>query len=309
MAGEQKPIVFNGGTGGFDEVINYSFVAAKDLEALTPGQKPIALKNPIAADLAVMSTTLLAGLLGNLRRSLRHQVEDVRLYELGTIYEPKEGPPGDPPADETRMLAGVMVGGRAPLRWADKREPVDFFDLKGVLENVLEAAGVRGAAFAPLSGSTLLHPRSSCEIKVGGETVGHLGELHPAVAQKIDVPRGVFVFELRFDALVSAAKLIPAYKGVPKFPAVLRDLAVVLDEATSAASVEAAIREAGSGLVEDAVLFDLYRGATIPSGKKSLAYAIRYRAGERTLTDDEVDQAHRRIVEALERKLTATLRA
>ncbi|HEY3452850.1 MAG TPA: phenylalanine--tRNA ligase subunit beta [Myxococcales bacterium] len=296
--------------GGLDEVLNYSFVAAKDLEALTPDQKPIALKNPLAADQAVMATTRLAGLLGNLRHSLNRQVEDVRLYEIGHTYRPAKDPNGEQPADETRVLAGLMAGSRVGLQWAAKREPLDFFDLKGALQNALEAAGVRDASFEPAKGPSLLHPRSACEIKVsGGASLGFLGELHPSVAGKLDLPRGVLVFELRFDAIVAAAKLVPVYKGVPKFPAVLRDLAMVLDDAASAASVEAAIREAGGGLVEDAVLFDVFRGTNIPGGKKSLAYAIRYRAADRTLTDDEINQAHGRIVGALEQKLSATLRA
>lgn len=295
--------------GGFDEVLNYSFVAAKDLEALTPDVRPIALKNPLAADQAVMATTRLAGLLANLRHSLNRQVEDVRLYEIGNTYKPAADPKGEQPADETRVVAGLMAGSRIGLQWSAKREPVDFFDLKGALQNALEAAGVRDASFEPAKGPSLLHPRSACEVKSGGGSLGFLGEIHPSVAQKLDIPRGTLVFELAFDALVAAAKLIPAYKGVPKFPAVLRDLAVVLDDATLASTVEAAIREAGGGLVEDTVLFDVYRGTNIPSGKKSLAYAIRYRAADRTLTDEEINQAHGRIVGALEQQLSATLRA
>ena len=145
--------------------------------------------------------------------------------------------------------------------------------------------------------------------RIGPTVLGWLGELRPTAAQKLDLPRGVFVFELAFEALARKARLVPPYKGVPRFPAVLRDLAVVLDEDASAASVEKAIAEAGGGLVEGAVLFDIYRGEKIPKGKKSLAYAIRYRAAERTLTDDEVNQAHARIVAALSEKLGATLRA
>ncbi len=294
--------------GGFDEVLNYSFQSPKDLEVLTPDVKPILLKNPLAAEQGAMCTTRLAGLLANLRHSLNRQVEDVRLYELGRVYRANPDAKATQPALERLVLAGVMTGSRAPLQWGDERKASDFYDLKGVLEQVLEASGVRGASFESAAGQAMLHPRSACEVKVGGQSLGFLGELHPVVSQKLDVPR-VLVFELDFAALCAAAKLIPAYRGVPKFPAVLRDLAVVIDEGKPAAAIEASVRKAGAGLVEDVVLFDVYRGPNIGSGKKSLAYAIRFRAADRTLTDEEITQAHGKIVAALTEQHAATLRA
>jgi phenylalanyl-tRNA synthetase beta chain len=207
------------------------------------------------------------------------------------------------------MLAGVMYGARAPLQWGEPRAPIDFYDLKGAVEQVLEAACVRGASFAPGAANDVLHPRSACEVRFGGKLLGTLGELHPAAAQKLDLPRGVYVFELDFDALVAAAQLVPQYQAVPRFPAVLRDLAVAVDEAVPAASVEETIRQAGGGLVEEVVLFDLYRGEKIAAGKKSLAFAIRYRASGRTLTDEEANKAHALIVARLSERYGAELRA
>jgi phenylalanyl-tRNA synthetase beta chain len=294
---------------GLDEVVNYSFVAPKDLEVLSPGEQPIPLKNPLAAEQSVMCTTRLAGLLTNLRRSRNRQVEDVRLYEIGRIYLRPSGGDQRQPANEPRMLAGVMYGARAPLQWGEPRAPIDFYDLKGAVEQVLEAACVRGASFAPGAANDVLHPRSACEVRFGGKLLGTLGELHPAAAQKLDLPRGVYVFELDFDALVAAAQLVPQYQAVPRFPAVLRDLAVAVDEAVPAASVEETIRQAGGGLVEEVVLFDLYRGEKIAAGKKSLAFAIRYRASGRTLTDEEANKAHALIVARLSERYGAELRA
>jgi phenylalanyl-tRNA synthetase beta chain len=157
----------------------------------------------------------------------------------------------------------------------------------------------------------MLHPRSACEVRVGERRLGQMGELHPIAAQALGLPRdpSVFVFELDFEALVAAANPLRPYRGLPRFPAVLRDLAVVLDDKVSAAAVLATIREAGGGLVEDAVLFDVYHGLNIPPGKKSLAFAIRYRASERTLTDEESGKAHAQVVERLASRFGAQLRA
>lgn len=291
---------------GFDEVLNYSFVSAKVLETLTPGLRPIALQNPIAADLSAMATTRLAGLLGNLRHSRNRQVEDVRLYELGRVYLPTQS--DGQPADEPRVLAGVMFGGRAPLQWATERAPVDFFDLKGVIERILESINARAVEFLPAADASMLHPRSACEVRAGGRRLGLLGELHPSVAATLDLPRGVFVFELVVEPLVAAADLVPQYRPISKYPAVLRDIALVVDNQVAAAAVESEIRAAGE-LVEEVVLFDVYRGEGIAPGKKSLAFAIRYRAAGRTLSEEEINQAHGQVIERLSAKLGAELRS
>lgn len=315
LLGEAKPAVVEArvrtalAAAGLDEVLNYSFVPAKVLELLTPGQRPIAVKNPLSAEQAVMTTTRLAGLLENLKRSRNRQVDDVRLYELGRVYRPSSSPGARQPADETRVLAGVLFGSRSPLQWGKPREPVDFYDLKGTVEQVLEAAGAADAVYRLAEGVPMLHPRSACEVRAGDLRLGILGELHPKVAEALDLTREIYVFELDFDAVVAAAKLKRPYRGVPRFPAVLRDLAVILDDKVPAAEVVAAIRASGGGLVEDVAIFDVYRGIKIPSGKKSLAFAIRYRAADRTLTDEESGKAHAQVVERLAARFGAELRA
>ncbi|MFN7135087.1 MAG: phenylalanine--tRNA ligase subunit beta, partial [Myxococcales bacterium] len=256
---------------GFDEVVNYSFVAPRELSVLEPDKKPIALKNPLTAEQSVMRTTMLAGLLGNLRHSLNRQVDDIRLYELGRVYLQSEGEGANQPAREPRILAGVMYGHRTRLQWSTGREPIDFYDLKGVVEQIVEAAGIRDVKF--LHGEQhALHPRSATRVEAGGRAVGSLGELHPAVAKALDLPRGVFAFQLDFQGLADAASVVPGFRGVPRFPAVLRDLAVVLAAELAAGEVAATIRDAGEGLVEDVKLFDVYRGENIPAGRKSMAF-------------------------------------
>jgi phenylalanyl-tRNA synthetase beta chain len=303
---------------GFSEAVNFSFVAAKDLEpfgqtvATGDGKGRalgVALKNPISAELAVMRTSLVPSLLKNAVTNLRQRVEDVRLYEIARSYAPNPQPAKEP-SIETLRVAGVMLGRRHPVSWAVEDDAVDFADAKAAVQALLEALGIRDAEWKAPGGSWL-HPRHSARIvrpdgQRGEETLGELGELHPRVAAAFDLPRGTLAFELSLEALLRGAKLVPQYQRIPSLPAVLRDLAVVVDETVTTASVEALIRE--EKLVEGVTLFDVYRGAPLASGKKNLALAIRYRAPDRTLTDADADAAHGRIVERLKQQVHAELR-
>ncbi len=291
---------------GFSEAVNFSFVAARELAALTGAGAPagaIALKNPITADLAVMRTSLVPSLLRNAGHNRRQRVDDVRLYEIARAYLPGNG--SGTPSEERAEVAAVLLGRRSPVGWTGGADAVDFHDAKAAVEAVLEALGVAGAAFeAP--GPGWLHPRHSARVRAGEAVLGELGELHPRVAEAFELPRGVLALRLSLDALLGAARLVPAYRPIPRLPAVLRDLAVVVDEAVTAAAVEALVRE--EPLVEAVTLFDVYRGAPLPPGRKNLALAITYRAPDRTLTDPEADAAHARIVERLARGVGAELR-
>ncbi|NVJ28354.1 phenylalanine--tRNA ligase subunit beta, partial [Myxococcus sp. AM011] len=197
-------------------------------------------------------------------------------------------------------------GGRS---WTQKDARADFYDAKGAVEAVLGALRVEGVTWSP-GGPSAYHPRASAEVKLADGTVlGHVGELHPRVVKALGLPEGVFVFELDTEPLYSAARLVPEYHSLPKFPAVLRDLAVVVPVELANDSVRKVILEVGRPLVEDALVFDVYTGKPIPEGKKNLAYALRYRSAERTLTDVEVTEAHQRIISEVNQRLGAALRA
>jgi len=293
---------------GFCEAVNFSFVSEPDLAPLRydlTGKRPdgpqaIPLRNPISSDLAVMRTSLVPSLLRNAARNRAQRVEDLRLYEIARVYHPRApGEAGDEPSAEGLRVAGAMGGRRAPLGWAAGGEAVDFYDAKAAVEALLEALGVAGARWeAP--GAGWLHPRHSARLAAAdGSALGSVGEIHPRVAQAFELPRGILAFELSCDALARAGSLAPQHRAIPPFPAVLRDLALVVEEGVQAEAVLAAIR--AEALVEEADLFDVYRGAPLPAGRKSLAVAIRYRAADRTLTDAEADVAHGRIVERLRR--------
>jgi phenylalanyl-tRNA synthetase beta chain len=280
---------------GFDEAVNFSFVAPGELAACGAAAGAVPLRNPISAELAVMRTSLIPSLLRDAAFNLRQRVDDVRLYEIARTYSAEAGE-GDEPAREQVQVAGVLAGRRSPVGWAAPREPADFYDAKAAVEGVAEALGT-GELRWEAKAEAWAHPRFTASVFAGEERLGSVGELHPRVAAAFGLPRGVHAFQLDLAALTRRARLVPRYAGIPRFPAVLRDLAVLVSDEVEAARVVSAVRS--EPLVEAATLFDVYTGAPIPAGKKNLALALRYRAADRTLTDAEVDAAHARIVERL----------
>jgi len=287
--------------------VSYAFVPPADLEAFEPGVRAVALRNPISAEMAVMRTSVVPSLLRIAAQNRRQGRDTVRLYELATAFSPRAVPDRDPPAVERAVVSGVLTGRRSPLSWAAAGDPSDFHDLKGAVEGVLAALGVEAVFEQAGRAVAWLHPRAAALVRAAdGTRLGALGEIHPRVAQAFDLPRGVLAFELDEAALLAASRLVPGYHPIPRLPAVLRDLAVVVDEPVAAAAVTALVGE--EPLCEEVTLFDVYRGAPLAVGKKSLALAIRYRAADRTLTDGEADAAHARIVERLQRAVGAELR-
>jgi len=292
---------------GMDEAINLAFGDPADFALLdqgTPALLPI--RNPLAGTQGVMRPTLLAGLLRNAVFNRNRQAERIRLYEQGNVFFPAPGV--NEPVRESWRIAGVLAGPRRPTSWAQRQEALDFYDAKGVVEAMLEAVGIE-PTFVPCD-LACLHPRSACEVAAGGRVLGRLGELHPLVAKGFDLPAGVFVFELSLDAMIAAATLLPSYQGIPRFPAVLRDLAAVVPRDVPAERLRAVLTgPAGEGLVEGVELFDVYEGPQLGPDRKNLAFAIRYRAMDRTLTDDEIQRVHQALVAALQREVGAELRA
>jgi phenylalanyl-tRNA synthetase beta chain len=214
---------------------------------------------------------------------------------------------GEKLPDEPVRLAVALTGKREQEFWreSDKRTPLDFFDLKGIIEALaadlhLPAVTYRQASIA------YLHPRKAAELQMDGQPAGTFGELHPNVGAAFGLDgRTVLAGELDLQAILARVPARFAYRPVPRFPAALRDIALVVDEDTTAERIEAEIRAAGGELLRDVRLFDLYRGESIAQGKKSLAYALTYQADDRTLVDKEVDKAHKKI----EARLTHVLKA
>jgi phenylalanyl-tRNA synthetase beta chain len=299
---------------GIDEVLNYSFLAERDLAALHQPLKAIRLANPLTAEQGAMRTSLLAGLLRNLGYNLAHGARDVKLYELGRVYLPEPDPrhPQGPlawPVHEPRRLGIALTGLRRAKTWAGGGEKLDFFDLKGAVEDVLQAMGISEARFAPQEHATF-HPASSARLLLAGAPAGRLGQAHPLVAAHFEVPQETWLAELDWEALLSQAVALKWLHGVPRFPAVARDLAFVVDAGVPAEKMLQEIRSADAArLLEQVTLFDVYRGAPVPEGKKSVAFGLSLRAADRTLTDAEADALCTAIRDRLKSSLGAEIRA
>lgn len=289
---------------GLQEVVCYALTMPEKEAPLTGAREYVTLKNPISSERAVMRQSVLASVLETAASNLRH-TDDVRLFELGFTYVPKS-----PLPEEPRRLAIVMTGHRGDEFWEGGKEksPLDFFDLKGIIESLMQDLHV-GSTTYQAAKAAHLHPGQSATLTVGGKPIGDFGVLHPKVAQSFGLgERTVLVAELDVEALQASTPPRFSYTPVARFPAALRDIAVVVDEAMSAERVEAEMRAAGGELLRGVRLFDLYRGNQIPAGTKSLAYALSYQADDRTLSDKEIDKAHRKIEDRLKHVLKATIR-
>ncbi|MGE5576555.1 MAG: phenylalanine--tRNA ligase subunit beta [Syntrophothermus sp.] len=296
-------------SSGLSEVVTYSIVAknAVDRIKLAPEDKrrrAVELIMPLSEEQAVMRTTLLPSMLDTVASNVHRRNLDVQIFELGRTYLPTTP---DSLPKETLVLAGAMTGLVVEPHWDRRNRKVDFYDLKGALEALLVDLGVERYSFVPASDPTF-HPGRTAELVVDGQTVGILGEVHPQVAKNYDLPGQTYLFELNFDNLIKAPKRSATYRQLPRYPSVVRDLALVVKDAVPSDKVVEVIRKAGGELVEDVQLFDLYRGAPIEPGHKNLAFSLRYRAQDRTLTDREVEEAQARIESALARETGARLR-
>jgi phenylalanyl-tRNA synthetase beta chain len=295
---------------GLQEVITYALTTPESEARLAQAtDEYVRLLNPISSERVVMRHTVLASVLEVAAANARH-TNQVRLFEIGSVYLPRAGAKLP---DEPRRLAFVLLGPRQPEFWGEPAgtQPalLDFFDAKGVVEALLADLHVTDLGFAPAA-SPSLHPGRSARLTVKGKGLGSFGELHPQCAQAFDLAsvRQVLVGEFDLETLLAHVPPRHAYTPIPRFPAALRDVAVIVDEAVTAARVEAEIHAAGGELLAGARLFDLYKGDSIAAGKKSLAYALTYLAAERTLTDKEVDKAHKKIEDRLRHVLKAQIR-
>jgi len=253
-----------------------------------------------------MRVTLLGGLLGALERNFNHGVRNVRLFEIGKCFMDDMG---ERPLEMER-LGIVATGARNEDDWAssDGRGSIDFYDLKGAVESVAEALGLPALEFESDVECGFLHPGLSAEVWMGDEVVGVMGQLHPRIAAWYKFKQSVFVADLNLRTLLLAARAKVRYHPLPKFPTVVRDLALLIDTGVRFADVERAIRGIMIPELVGIKLFDLYAGKELPAGKHSIALSLRYRAADRTLTDEEVNAAHDRVTGVLKREFGAKVR-
>lgn len=284
---------------GYQEVINYSFVAEEWETGLMGNATPVPLANPIASHMSVMRTDLLGGLIDSLRHNLNRGETRQKLFEVGRCFLGAEATLECQP----ERLAGIAYGTRQPEQWsASKSEQADFFSVKGDLEMLLEGIP---AHFEPLS-HTALHPGRSAAILVGEKTIGWIGELHPKWQQHFELPLAPVAFSVNVDALLALPPV--AYQPISRMQAVRRDVAFLVDDKVSYEAIRGCFWRLKAPSVVDFDLFDFYRGPNLENGKKSLAFRIVMQDTERTLTDIECDQVVASFVEVMSQEFGATLR-
>jgi phenylalanyl-tRNA synthetase beta chain len=299
---------------GLQEVITYSLVDPTLLEELRAnpedsaptGESPLRVANPQSPELSALRPSLMGSLLLALRNTLR-QRERALLFEIARTWRPADGDE----TDERRKVGIVLSGPRTPRHWSvAEPQPLDFFDLKGAVEAVCSAFGL-APTWVPAEHPSL-HPGRTAEVCLGEQSLGIAGQLHPLVAERVGLDQAapVLFAELDLETLVANQRPKPTPPVLPpsRFPPVDRDISFVVPEAQNHAELERAIRAAAGALLEHLMLFDVYQGAGIPAGRKSLAYAIRYRAPDRTLDDEEVAGVHGRVEAALRDQFGAEVR-
>jgi phenylalanyl-tRNA synthetase beta chain len=258
------------------------------------------MANPMTADQEYLRPSLRANLLAALSANRRHEAGSIRLFELGRVYLPR---PKDLPS-EPEVVCGLLSGPRFEQSWYGGEEWVDFFDAKGVVDGLTSQLGVE-ANFEP-GGDESLHPSKQAAIVIEGKRLGVIGELHPKVAEAFELSGAVYLFEINLTALLPFTLGHKLFQPIPRFPAIVRDIAVVVDGGVTNRQVQDIIT--GFPLVTQGALFDVYTGGQLPPGKKSLAYRITFQSPSHTLTDDEVNEVQQQILDKLSGKLGASLR-
>ena len=278
---------------GFSQAMTFSFESPKVfdkllLDADDPLRQAVVIRNPLGEDFSIMRTLPLDGMLSSLERNHRRRNKDVRLYELANIYLPKTLPLTELPDERMQFTLGMYGSG-------------DFFVMKGVVEEFLEKAGMhKRAQYDPNAGHASLHPGRQANILYDGEVIGFLGEVHPQVLDNYGIGEKAYVAVLDMPKIVEKASFDRKYEGIPKFPAVTRDLSMVVPKHILAGEIEEMIVQRGGKHLESFKLFDIYEGAQIKEGYKSMAYSVVFRAKDKTMEETEITTVMKKILNGLE---------
>ena len=283
---------------GYDEIITYSFISPTYYDKIrlpedSPLRKSMKIMNPLGEDTSIMRTTVMPSMLEILTRNYNYRNKEAHLYELGRTYFERE----DGMADEPKHLSLGVYGPEE-----------SFFTLKGAVETILDSIRAEDVTYVAEKSDPSYHPGRCAKVYVNGQEVGTLGQIHPLVAANYGVDAELYYADLKFDALFVSRGADPEYQPLPKFPAVTRDIAVLVDKAVTVGAMESSIQAAAKGLLKDVTLFDIYEGAKLPTGKKSVAFNLVLRADDRSLTAQEADDEVNLVLERLKKDFDAMLR-
>ena len=284
---------------GLDQIQTFSFISPKYYDKIrlpkdSALRNSVVISNPLGEDTSVMRTVALPSMMEILTRNYNFNNQNVRLFEIATVYIPTEA---DKLPNENKVISIGMYG------------DCDFYTLKGVCENVLNMAAIDNAEYVAISDNVSYHPGRCAEIRVGDQVIGVLGQVHPLTAQNYALDTPVYAAELDFDAIFSMMATEKLYTPLPKFPATTRDFSFVCDESLEVGTIRKAMKSAGGKLVESVALFDIYRGPQLGENKKSVSMRVTLRAADRTLTVEEAEKTATKILNALDKQLGISLRA
>ena len=284
---------------GYSEIITYSFVSPTIFDQIripadSPMRNTLKIQNPLGEDTSIMRTTALPSMLDILARNYAYHNKSVKLYEQAKIYIPTEGE--ILPKEPKILVFGTYGAGET------------FFTLKGEVEALLCSLNVDKAVYNADSNNPSYHPGRCAAVSINGQLIGHIGQIHPVVAKNYGIDAEVYCAEINMEELFAAQLPEATYVPLPKYPSIARDLAIVCDEAITVAQAETVISSAAGKLLRNIRLFDIYRGTGIPEGKKSMAFSLELRADDRTLTDADSDSVIKRVLDALEKEISAILR-
>ncbi len=291
---------------GMMEAVNYSFCDPNcfdkiRLNADDPLRNTLQLRNPLSPEMSVLRTTLTPGLLENAQHNRNHQIDTIALFEIGGVFV------HDGKEKEPERVTGVLAGQIGEGVYSDPYRHPDFFDIKGLVEGMLEVCGVVDWTLQKTDALTF-HPGRNAEVLLGNRRIGVFGEVHPEVLENYDLPYKAYLFEFDLEGLADAATFAKRFEPISIYPKVARDLAIVVDKETLSDMPTELIYTTGGDSVDSVRLFDVYEGEQVPEGKKSLAYTITYHSATETLTDKAVNTLHDEVVKCLNRELGAELR-
>jgi phenylalanyl-tRNA synthetase beta chain len=286
---------------GYQEVITYSFIDPEIAAISCPGETLIELQNPISAEMSVMRPSILPGLLSCLKYNENRQQDRIRLFESGLVFQSIDGE-----IRQQGRLAGLISGSKNPLNWNTNKDLSDFYDVKGDIESLFDLSG-EGLSYSFSSAQFgCFHSGQCARVEKGGELVGYIGALHPAIQRKLGITENTYLFELALDQL--NIKSIPVASKLSKYPEVSRDLAFVLDISTTSAQILDNVRANAGEYLSDLRIFDVYQGDAVAKDKKSIALGLTWQHPSRTLSDDDINAIISTCVNGLQDDFNANLR-
>lgn len=298
---------------GFNEIVTYSFIDSGDGDRLglkndDPRRHTVAILNPLTEEQAVMRTSLVPGLLQTLQLNLAKQERNLKLFEIGKTFFATEP---DALPEEIEILAGLWSGSRFSPSWHTGEVDTDFFDLKGVVESLLQQLDVQQLDFTrlPDDDCTYTRPGVSARIRAQEREIGRLGEVHPQALRRFDLKRTAYIFELNIDRLLPLIPDTKSSRPIPKFPVVTRDVTLIVDRLIESGKILQCVDQMNEELIEALQLFDVFEGKPIPKGRKSISFRIVYRSSTRTLEDEEINRLHQKITGQLLEEFKASLPA